>query len=142
MILLDANVLLYAYDRSSRAHAKAKAWLEAAFAGAEPVGLPWPTVLAFLRISTNPRLLARPLEVEEAVAIVGSWLAQPNVVLPGPGERHWQVLSALLTHARARGPLVSDAHLAALAVEHGAVLATTDRDFTRFDGLRTTDPSA
>ncbi len=142
MILLDANVLLYAYDASSRFHPKAKAWLEAALSGTEPIGLPWPTVLAFLRITTSPRILARPLALEEAVEIVSSWLAQPPVVVPVPGERHWQVLAAMLTHAQARGPLVPDAHLAALALERGATLATADRDFTRFEGLRTTDPVA
>lgn len=142
MILLDANVLLFAYDASSPFHSKARPWLEGVLSGTEPVGIPWPTVLAFLRITTNPRVLAHPFSIEEATRAVSSWLALPHVVLPGPGERHWQILAALLDHAQARGPLVSDAHLAALAVEHGATLATADRDFSRFDGLRTTNPIA
>lgn len=142
MILLDANVLLYAYDASSRFHSKAKPWLEATLSGTEPVGIPWPTVLAFLRIATNHRVLVRPLSIEEATATVSSWLALPHVVLPSPGEQHWQILAALLSHAQARGQLVPDAHLAALSIEHGATLATADRDFSRFDGLRTVNPVA
>ncbi len=140
MILVDANLLLYAYDRSSRFHVRAREWLETTLSGPEPVGLPWATLLAFLRISTNPRALARPLSIEEASEIVSSWLDQPQVTRPEPGEHHWEILSALLAPAQARGPLVTDAHLAALSIEHGAVLATSDRDFSRFAGLRSTNP--
>lgn len=140
MTLVDANLLLYAYDASSRFHEGARSWLEERLSGTEPVGLAWITLLAFLRIATNPRALARPLLTERAVAIVSSWLALPCVVRPEPGERHWEILSGLMSSAQARGPLVMDAHLAALALEHGAVLATTDRDFARFEGLRTVNP--
>lgn len=140
MILIDANLLLYAYDASSPHHAAARRWLEAVLAKPEPVGWSWATLLAFLRIATHPRALERPLSIQEAVSIVGEWLAQPNATLLQPGASHWDILSALLPAAQARGPLVTDAHLAALAIEHGAVLATTDRDFTRFAGLAWRNP--
>jgi len=140
MTVVDANLLLYAYDGSSRYHARARPWLEATLSGTAPVGLPWAVLLAFLRISTNPRALARPLAIGDAAAIVSTWLEQPCVVPLQPGERHWEILSGLLGSAQARGPLVMDAHLAALAIEHGALLATTDRDFARFEGLRSENP--
>jgi hypothetical protein len=142
VILVDANLLLYAYDASSDLHARARAWLEDVLSGPDPVALPWAVVLAFLRISTNPRALRQPLEIAEAAAIVSSWFHQPCVLTLEPGERHWAILSALLESAQARGPLVTDAHLAALAIEHGAILATTDRDFSRFDALRVVNPVA
>ena len=142
MILVDANLLLYAYDASSRFHARARGWLEEVLSGPDPVGLAWTTVLAFLRISTNSRALAHPLSLKEAISIVSSWLGQPCVMLLEPGEKHWEILSSLLESAQVRGPLVMDAHLAALALEHGAVLASSDRDFSRFDRLRTLNPLA
>lgn len=142
MILLDANLLLYAYDASSEHHARAKAWLEEVLSGSDPVGFPWATLLTFLRIGTNPRALHSPLTVAEATAVVGSWLAQPCASVVNPGERHWELLTALLASAQARGPLVMDAHLAALAIEAGATLATNDRDFARFEGLRVVNPLA
>jgi hypothetical protein len=142
VIVVDANLLLYAYDSAAKDHARAREWLEETLSSPDPVGLPWACLLAFLRIGTNPRALARPFSIGEATAIVGSWLAQPCVTIAEPGERHWEVLSGLLAAGQIRGPLVSDAHLAALTIEHGATLATTDRDFSRFDGLRTVNPLA
>jgi toxin-antitoxin system PIN domain toxin len=142
VIVVDANLLLYAYDSAAAQHARARVWLEGLLSAAEPVGLPWASLLAFLRIGTNPRALARPFSIAEATAIVEAWLAQPCVTVVEPGERHWEILSRLLASAQARGPLVPDAHLAALALEHGATLATADRDFARFEGLRTLDPLA
>jgi len=138
--LVDANLLLYAYDATSRFHAAARSWLEEQLSGAPLVGLPWSVLLAFLRISTNARALQRPLSVEDAAEIVSSWMDAPCVVVPAPGPGHWDILAGLLLASQARGPLVSDAHLAALTLEHGGVLATTDRDFTRFEGLRVIDP--
>lgn len=140
MTIVDANLLLYAYDASSRLHRAARSWLEGLLSGPAPVGLPWTVLLAFLRIATNPRALARPLTMDDAATIVSSWLDQPCVVRPEPGERHWEILLGLMGTAQARGPLVMDAHLAALAIEHGATLATTDRDFVRFEGLRAVNP--
>ena len=142
MILLDANVLLYAYDARAEGHAKARQWLEDAFAERQPVRLAWVTVLAFLRITTNPRILANPLPASEAVANVNEWLAYPSVAILNPGERHWSILAKLMADAHVRGPLVADAHLAALAIEYGAQVCTADRDFTRFSGLRLINPLA
>ncbi|MBI4482064.1 MAG: type II toxin-antitoxin system VapC family toxin [Acidobacteria bacterium] len=140
MILVDANLLLYAYNASSEHHERARVWLEDAIAQPQPFGLAWETVLAFLRISTNTRAFEHPLLIAEAVAIVSEWLAQPTTTMLEPGGRHWNILSSLLTTAQAFGPLVMDAHLAALAIEHGAVLYTNDRDFSRFQGLQTRNP--
>jgi toxin-antitoxin system PIN domain toxin len=138
--LLDANVLLYAYDSTSAQHEVAAKWLAAALSGAEPTCFSWMTLIAFVRIATNPRAVQRPLRVEDACAIVSSWLDQPCVSVLTPGDRHWAILSRLLVESQASGPLAMDAHLAALAIEHGAVMVTSDRDFRRFDGLKILDP--
>ena len=140
MIIPDANLLLYAYNASASEHARAKAWWEDAIQTGETIGLTWQTITAFIRIGTNPRAFAQPYTAREATHIVSSWLEQPNVSLASPGARHWEILSRLLVAGQISGPLVMDAHLAALAIEHGAVLATTDKDFTRFSGLRLVDP--
>jgi toxin-antitoxin system PIN domain toxin len=140
VIVLDANVLLYAYHLRSPAHERAKAWLEAAFAGPEPVRLPWQTILAFLRLTTNPKVFDAPLAIDEAVGTVSGWFGLPAVALIDPGERYWTVLQALLVESQVSGPLVTDAALAALAIEHGATLCTTDRDFRRFAGLKLLNP--
>ena len=140
MILVDANLLLYACDSSASQHQAARRWLEDAFSGAEPVLLPWNSIPAFLRIATNPAAWNNPLSVPEAVAIVDDWLSLPIVTVPTPGERHWIILRGLLPQAQCRGPLAMDAHLAALAIEHGATMCTHDRDFARFPGLRLSDP--
>ena len=135
MILLDANLLLYAHNTSSREHAPTTAWLETALA-ASGICLSWETILAFLRIATTPRIFAEPLALEAAVAVIDKWLTQPNVTILSPTPRHWTIFSELLPSSRARGSLIMDAHLAALAIEHGATLCTNDRDFARFPGLK------
>lgn len=140
MILLDANLLLYAYNASFPQHERARAWLEHVLSGPGPVGFAWVTLLAFLRISTHPRAFVAPLSPEEALACMESWLGLRATVILEPTERHWELLSRLVRESRARGPAVMGAHLAALALEHGAVLCTTDRDFGRFPGLRVWDP--
>lgn len=142
MIVVDANVCLYAHDSTSSHHATARAWLSAVLNGGEPVRFPWTTILAFLRLTTSPRVFDRPLSVTEASDAVGTWLSAPAGGTVEASERHWTVLRDLLHEAAATGPLVADAHLAALAIEHGATLATTDRDFRRFPGLRLLDPTA
>jgi toxin-antitoxin system PIN domain toxin len=142
VIVIDANVLLYAYDRSEPRHQVAAAWFEATVGGAETVGLALSTMLAFIRISTDPRVYERPLASDRAIDIVRSWLERDNVLLIGPSDSHWTTLAALAVAGQARGPLLMDAHLAALTLEHGATLATVDRDFSRFAGLRTFDPTA
>ena len=140
MILIDANLLLYAYDSQAAQHQAARRWLEQTFSRPEPVLLPWMSILAFLRISTNPRAWLQPLSIAEAVAIVDEWLTLPNTVVPAITDRHWPILRNILPDAQCRGPLVSAAHIAALAIEHGATLCTNDRDFSRFADLRVSYP--
>jgi hypothetical protein len=140
VIILDANILLYAYDSSSTLHAYARSWVEHVFSEGEPLGLPWQTIAAFLRVVTNSKLRGGRFTVEEAAAIVDQWLAQPNIRLLAPGDRHWSILRPAMVDGQVRGPLITDAQLAALTVEHGGVLHTTDRDFARFPGLRWTNP--
>ncbi len=140
MILVDANLLLYAYDSSSPQHARARRWLEATLSGDEEVRIPLISALAFLRIGTHPAVFQRPLGVVEAVAIVTEWLERPMVELAQPTSRHWTLLASLARDGQARGALMSDAHLATLTMEHGGVLCTTDRGFARFDGLKFRNP--
>ena len=142
MILCDANLLLYAYNLDSADHGKAKEWLEGELSRPSLFCLAWQTITAFIRISTNHRAFLQPLSCEEAVKIVSAWLERPQCRILTETERHWDIFAELLTEEKAVGPLVMDAHLAALAIEHGAILATTDRDFARFSGLRTTNPFA
>jgi uncharacterized protein len=139
--LLDANVLLYAYDSTSTQHSACRAWLDSAFNGGETVALPWQTLLAFMRIATNPRAVRHPLSGSDACAIVCTWLERPNVVVLSAGERFWEIFQLQVLEAQVTGPLVTDAALAALALEHGATLCSTDRDFRRFKNLRLLDPS-
>lgn len=140
MLLLDANLLIYAYYSDSDEHAGAKAWVQSAFSGAEAVGLPWLTILAFLRITTNQRIFERPLSMAKAQSIAASWLERPQVHTVEAGANFFNVLSKLLGPAQIKGPLVTDAAIAALAIEHGATLCTTDRDFARFSGLKWINP--
>jgi uncharacterized protein len=140
MILIDANLLLYAYDSSSPNHPKARRWFEEIFSQSSLIGLSWVTILAFLRISTNSRAFQSPFSTNEALTIVSEWLAQAHTSILNPGERHWEILSTLARTAQARGPLLMDAHLAALAMENGATLCTSDKDFSRFPKLKTYFP--
>ena len=140
LIVVDANLLIYSYDTDSPQHAGSRAWLERAFSGTEAVGLSWHTICAFLRVVTNRKLLRLARPTEEALQTVEEWLAQPNVRLLTPGDNHWALLRRIILEANASGPLVSDAELAALTIEHGAVLHTADRDFARFPGLRWKNP--
>lgn len=140
MILIDVNLPLYAHDRSSLRHDAARTWLEIALNGDEEVRFAMHTLLGFLRISTNPSIFEQALSVDEAIQIVTEWLGLANVGIATPTDRHWQILAELASTGQARGPLLMDAHLAALAIEHGATLATTDRDFARFPGLRFRNP--
>lgn len=140
MIILDANLLLYAYDSSSQSHQAARAWVEQVFSGGEIVGLPWQSVAAFIRITTNPRIPGQRFTLDEVVQVVDQWLEQPNVRLLAPGDQHWSLLRNLLIEGQAWGPLATDAQLAALTIENGGVLQTTDRDFARFSGLKWTNP--
>ena len=140
MILIDTNLLIYAVDRDSPHHARARRWFEATLSGTEWVGLAWLAVLAFLRITTHPGVMRKPLASEDAIAYVDGWLRQPFVRLVGPGEPHWPILRNLLQASGAAGNLTSDAHLAALAIEHGCTIASTDNDFRRFAGVTHVNP--
>jgi len=142
MILVDANLLLYAEDSLSEPHETARTWWDAQLSGSSPVGLCWPVITAFIRIGTNTRLHRRPLTLKEAIARVQTWLDQPCVVLVEPGEKHWEIFQKMLRAGNATANLVSDAHLAALAVEHNYVLHSTDTDFARFHGLKWKNPVA
>jgi uncharacterized protein len=139
---VDANILLYAEDSLSEHHAAARSWWDEQLSGSAPVALCWPVLTAFIRIGTNPRLHQRPLTLKEAMERVQSWLDQPCVQLIQPTEAHWAVLQQMLRAGNATANLVSDAHLAALAVEHNCVLHSTDSDFARFRGLKWKNPVA
>ena len=140
MIVVDANLLIYSYDIDSAHHKKSLSWLEELLSGVEAVGLPWQSVSAFLRVITNRRLPGTRVTLEQAVQVVDEWLQQPNVQVLVPADQHWSVLRQMILEGRASGPLVSDAEIAAITIEQGAVLHTTDRDFARFPGLRWKNP--
>lgn len=140
MIVLDANLLIYSYNSGSAYHKQARAWLESSLSNADVVGLPWQAVSAFLRVMTNPKLPGERFSLGQAAQIVDLWLAHPNVQILAPGDRYWTLFRTMVVEGRAAGPLVSDAEIAALAVEYGGVLHTADRDFARFPGLRWVNP--
>ncbi len=142
MIIPDANILLYAYNLLASQHRQAREWWESALSANETVGMSWQTLTAFVRIATNPRAFNQPLAAFEAVEIAGEWLAQPALKMIAPGGQHWNIFSRLLVDSQITGPLVMDAHLAALAIEHGATLCTCDADFGRFKTLRVLNPLA
>lgn len=141
MKLLDANILLYAYDDSSLHHDLCRTWLESVLNTDETIALPWQTILAFVRISTNPRAVRNPIPNTKACAIVATWLERPNAVVVNPADRFWSILRQQILDAQVGGPLVTDAALTALAIEQGATLCSTDRDFRRFQGLKLLDPT-
>jgi toxin-antitoxin system PIN domain toxin len=138
--LPDVNLLLYAADESSPHHARVRSWLEQALSGTEEVGFAWVALLGFIRISTNPFAFGNPLSLAKAFEFVDSWLGQPVATIIQPTAQHAARLHGLLEPVGTAGNLTSDAHLAALAIEHGAELCSHDADFSRFEGLRWTDP--
>lgn len=140
MILIDANLLLYAKVKDYPHHHQARHWLEDQLNSGKQVGLPWPTLLAFIRIGTNPKAFDRPLSIRDAWSQVSKWLAVPTVWIPLPTDRHAVILSGLLQDTEALANLVPDAHLAALAIEHGLTLQSTDGDFARFPQLQWHNP--
>ena len=142
MILADVNPLLNAYNRDFPDHAAARKWWESVVNDQEVIGLAWVTILGFIRIMTNPRAMLNPMPVANAVAAAKSWLDLPNVDIVEPGPRHAEILFRLLRQVGVAGNLTTDAHLAALAIEHQARLASTDTDFARFPGLRWFNPLA
>lgn len=142
MKIVDANILLYSVNVDAAQHRKAKAWLAETLSGSEPVGFDWTVLIAFLRLSTRAGVFPRPLLPEHAFEVLGRWLEQPCVEILDPAERHLEVLNRLLSPLATAGNLVPDAHLAALALEYGGELCSCDSDFSRFPGLRWTNPLA
>ena len=142
MKLPDANLLLYAYNQVAPQHDRARPWLESLLSGTESVGFAWTVLLAFVRISTRSRIFASPLNSAEAFDIIDAWLAQPCALVVHPTDRHSAILRGLLEPLGTAGNLTTDAHLAALAIEHGGEVCSADTDFVRFRGLRWINPLA
>jgi uncharacterized protein len=140
MIVPDVNLLLYAYDSDSPFHAKASVWWQRSLSGSEPIGIPQPIIFAFLRLSTSGRIFQNPMSASEAAGHIRSWLKQPQVQVLEPGAKHIEQTLQLLEHIGTAGNLVTDAQIAALAIEYEAVLHTTDTDFMRFPNLRWRNP--
>jgi toxin-antitoxin system PIN domain toxin len=140
MILVDINLLIYAEDSQSEHNRAARIWWDACLSGSEAVCLCWPVLMGFIRISTNLRAIRHPLTLNETVERIQSWLNQPCVKMIQPTEQHWKIFQQMLRAGNATANLVSDAHLAALAIEHNCVLYSTDRDFSRFRGLKWKNP--
>jgi uncharacterized protein len=140
VILVDANLLVYAHVASFPQHKAARGWLDAKLSGVERVGLPWPSVLGFIRLVSNPRVFERPESVAKAWKQAEAWLRCPACWVPVPGDRHEDILHRLLDSPGLRSNHVPDAHLAALAIEHDLLLCSTDGDFARFGGLRWQNP--
>jgi uncharacterized protein len=138
--IIDANVLLYAYNADAPEQRAAEQWLTMLLASGDTVAIPWVTVWAFLRISTNARIWLNPLHAKQVFEVVGEWLAQPNVVLLQPGPRHASLLERVILEHGIVGPLVTDAVLTAMALENGATVASTDEDFRRFPEIRWVNP--
>ncbi len=139
-MLLDANLLVYAHDASSPFHARARSWVEEQLNGPRRVAIPWPSVLAYLRLTTNPRVTDRPLTPVQAWRHVEGWFESPMVWAPVPTERHGEMLGRLVTGLHLGANLIPDAHLAALAMEHGLEVCSADADFARFPDLRWRNP--
>lgn len=140
MKLVDLNLLLYAVDETAPNHAPAKDWVEEVMSGSETLALAWSVLLGFVRLSTRAAVFEHPLRVDEALDLVDGWLAQPASTVVHPTERHGLILRSLLEPLGTAGNLTTDAHLAALAIEHGAELCSCDADFSRFSGVHWTDP--
>lgn len=140
MKIVDVNLLIYAINQDAPPHNQAKRWLESVLSGSDTVGMPWMVLLAFLRLTTRAGLFGQPLEAEAAFRVVEAWLAQPNVVIVEPGPHHVRILRRLLLPLGTAGNLTTDAHLAAIAIEHGAELCSADADFARFPTLKWWNP--
>lgn len=140
MILIDTNLWLYACLEELPQHRQAKSWLESVMGADEPIALAWNVMLAVLRLTTQQRLLQRPLRREQALELVESWINHPLVQVVDPGPLHWTLLRLLLEQAGTIGNRTNDAHLAALAIEHNCTLCSADNGFRRFNGLRFTNP--
>jgi uncharacterized protein len=142
MRLVDLNLLIYAVNSDAPFHQAARKWWEASLSDGKAVAFAWVVVLGFLRITNNARIMPHPLTDRQTLDIMEEWLSQPSVVILAPTERHWPIFRQLIADSGMAGNLTTDAHLAALAIEHGATLYSTDHDFSRFDGLRWRNPIA
>jgi len=142
VILIDVNILLYAYDADSSQHFAAREWLESSLTEEDEITLSWITIIAFLRIGTSKQAMRNPFTLTEARDIVDAILSRSNVRVLQPSMAHWGIFSRLLVESQSVGNLATDAHLAALALEHNCVLVTNDKDFTRFAGLKIINPIA
>jgi len=140
MITPDANIVLYSYNEDAPKHSAAKKWLEQQLSSPVLFGFSWQVITAFLRISTNPRAFPQPFDLLEAIEIVDEWLTLPNIEILTPTNNHWTIFQKLVVEGQTKAALMMDAHLAALAIEHGATLATTDSDFQKFSTLKTINP--
>jgi hypothetical protein len=140
MIVVDINLLLYAYDGRAAMHDQARLWWQSVISGPELIGLPWQTIHGFLRISTDTRISGNQVTMESSLALVEQWMNLPHVRILTPGERHWSILRRMLLEGQARGPMTTDAQLAAMTIEYGGILYTNDRDFARFPGLQWINP--
>lgn len=140
MKVVDLNVVVYASDESSTRHRRAKRWFDVAMSSTETIGISTAVAVGFVRLTTSPRVMATPLDVETSLAVVEAWYRRPNVTAPQPTERHYGLLRELLAPIGTGGNLVPDAHLAALSIEHGAELVSFDHDFGRFSGVRWLEP--
>lgn len=139
MILVDANLLVYAHVKTFDQHESARSWLDSKLSGPGRVGLPWPSLLVFVRLVSNPRVFEKPEPITKAWIQVNEWLSAPSVWVPSPTEHHASIISGLIPHCD-RPNLIHDAHLAALAIEHGLILCSTDGDFARFPNVRWENP--
>ncbi len=140
MIVPDVNLLVHAYNSGSQQHGQAKLWLEGLLNGRDPVGLSWVVIMGYLRVTTHHRMMTNPLSAQAACSHAQSWLSRPNVSPLSPGRRHSQIFFTLLTEIGIAGNLTTDAHIAALAIEYNAEVHTTDADFSRFSGLKWSNP--
>ena len=136
MTIIDANILVYSHNESAPHHKSSVQWLESTIASGERIGIPWHSAMAFLRITTAPFILRRPLRLEEASSLISGWFENPMVIVPEPGRRFWPILQEVASDSGTQGRGWSDAWLAALAIENGAALATFDRDFRKYRGLK------
>jgi toxin-antitoxin system PIN domain toxin len=140
MITPGANIILYAYNEDAPQHSAAKKWLEEQLSLPVSFGFSWEAITAFLRISTNARAFPQPFDLPEAIEIVDEWIALPNIEILTPTVNHWTIFQNLIVEGQTKAALMMDAHLAALAIEHDATLATTDSDFRKFSGLKIINP--
>ena len=140
MILPDVNLLVYAIDESSPFHGQANTWWNESLSSSAPVGLCYPSILGFVRLVTSRRIFTSPLPLSRATALLDEWIEQPNTTFVLPTARHWPILNSLLSRAGATGNLATDAHIAALAIEHGYTVYSNDADFSRFENLNWINP--